>query len=404
MRELLVNKDCCMPRRTMPSLPLVILIGAPILSMGCTSVQLRKSTVAQSSTLGDIYTKQVMNNLALFITNPDALPFFAYPNQGTAAIQDQGSLIGPGNTYPNYVTTPLSLSASRQATENWVLVPIADPAKLALMRCAYRQALSACIPMVPAALSVCPNCTELRRDFYGPSNPAIPDQSHEDVPCLDSACWLAWGCKHKVPKHCDAPYVGCYRGLYVWVPPAGRDMLTRLTLTILDYAVNDPKQFDKRTKTVQLNVNEDGSINYEGKGPQITATLPVDVPSDWIAALDRTPAYSEFLATFGSGAARRLLAIAEASQQYVHKSIEDKKAFWKGVSLQIDPDGHAWPEDLKPALEFIRNNKILPWLVPTEEVLHGPAVYTRRGNASDGLQAIGQRLNAALAPSSATGR
>ncbi len=357
-----------------------------------------------STTLGDIYTKQVMNNLALFITNPDALPFFAYPNQGTTAIQDQGSLAGPGNTYANWVSTPLSLIASRQATENWVLVPISDPAKLALMRCAYRQALSSCIPMVPAGLSVCPNCSELRRDFYGPSNPATGERSNEDLPCLDSACWLRWGCKHRVPKNCDAPYVGVYRGLYVWVPPAGRDMLTRLTLTILDYAVNDPRQFEKRTKTVQINVNEDGTINKEGKGVQITATLPIDVPSDWVVALDRAPAYSEFLRLFPKGTAEAIMATAERSRRYGQKDKDSRKAYWADVSPESDPDGNPWPEALKPAVDFIGKNHILPWLVPNEDVLHGPAVYNRRGTASDGLQQFGQRLNAALAPSSATGR
>jgi hypothetical protein len=45
------------------------------LCVGCTSVQLRHSTVAHSTTLKDIYTQQVMNNLAMFLQNPDALPF-----------------------------------------------------------------------------------------------------------------------------------------------------------------------------------------------------------------------------------------------------------------------------------------------------------------------------------------
>jgi len=345
-----------------------------------------------------------MNNIALFITNPDALPFFAYPNQGTTAIQDQGSLVGLGNTYANWVSTPLSLTASRQATENWVLVPISDPAKLALMRCAYRQALSSCIPMVPSAMSVCPNCTELRRNFYGPPGPATADRSNEELPCLDSACWLCWGCKHKVPKHCDAPYVGCYRGLYVWVPPAGRDMLTRLTLTILDYAVNDARQFEKRTKTVELYVNPDGSINPKNEGVKITATVPIDVPSSAVATLDKAPAYSEFLAKYSKATAEKIQATVEGSNQYSQWDADTRKRYWEDPNPKNDPDGNPWSGDLSRAVDFIGKNRILPWLVPTEEVLHGPAVYNRRGTASDGLQKFGQQLNAALAPASATGR
>ena len=34
--------------------------------------------------------------------------------------------------------------------------------------------------------------------------------------------------------------VGQYCGVYVWVPPEGRDELTRLTLAILDYALHEP--------------------------------------------------------------------------------------------------------------------------------------------------------------------
>lgn len=393
-----------LPRTALP-LPLIVFLSGPVLCTGCTSGQLRHSTVAQSTTLRDIYTQEVMNNLALFIANPDALPFFAYPNQGTTAIQDQGILGGPGYTSAHFVTSPLSLSASRQATENWVLVPISDPAKLSLMRCAYRQVLSSCIPMVPAGMSLCPNCTELRREFYGPPKSESGNQNlNEDLPCLDSACWLRWGCKHNVPKHCEAPYIGCYHGLYVWVPPEGRDMLSQLTLTILDYAVNDARQFEKRTKTVELYVNEDGSIDREGKGVKITATLPIDVPSGWVGALDRAPSYREFLARFPSGTAERILSQAEGCKVYGQFTQDQKREYWANVDFDVDPDRKPWSEDLKPAVKFIRDNRILPWLVPSDEVLRGPAVYNRRGAASEGLQQFGQRLNAALAPATSTGR
>jgi hypothetical protein len=392
--------------RIVPTLRLVLVMAAAAIGTGCTSIQLRHSTVAQSTTLGDIYTKQVMNNIALFIANPDALPFFAYPNQGTTAIQDFGALGGPGYTSANFVTTPLALNLSRQATENWVLVPISDPAKLALMRCAYRQALSSCIPMVPAGMSLCPNCTELRREFYGPGNSETGDRVNADLPCLDSACWLSWGCKHMVPKDCDAHYVGAYHHLYVWVPPAGRDMLTRLTLTILDYAVNDPRQFERRTKTVEMYVNEDGSINYEGngKGVKLTASIPIDVPSTAIAVLDRAPAYGEFLERYSKAVAERILAAAEASKEYDRLDQTGKREFWANIDLDIDPTGKPWSADLRPAVKFIRDNNILPWLVPGDAVLNGPARYSRRGAASEGLQQLGQRLNAALAPTTVNGR
>ena len=51
-------------------------------------------------TLSDIYTQQVLNNLAMFIRNPDALPFFAFPNQGTTQIQDTGNIGNLGYVTP----------------------------------------------------------------------------------------------------------------------------------------------------------------------------------------------------------------------------------------------------------------------------------------------------------------
>src|SRR5437588_1945686 len=102
---------------------------------GCTHWQLRANTIRQSTTLSDIYTQQVLDNLAMFVVNPDALPFFAVPNQGTSEVQDTGGVAGLGYLTPHFIGEPLGLTANRQMTENWVLDPVRDPAKLALMRC-----------------------------------------------------------------------------------------------------------------------------------------------------------------------------------------------------------------------------------------------------------------------------
>jgi hypothetical protein len=390
---------------------LLIFLGMGVmLTAGCTSAQLRTSTVAQSTTLQDIYTQEVMNNIALFISNPDALPFFAFPNQGTTAIQDQGTVTGPGYTAANWVTSPFGLSASRQATENWVLVPVTDPAKLALMRCAYRQAISSCTGNANPNGSFCPNCDDLRREFYGPADPKTRNpRFNEELPCLNSACWLAWGCKEMIPKDCPAHYVGFYHGVYVWFTPEGRDMLTRLTLSILDYAVNDPVQFTKRTKTVEMVVNEDGSINYDDdKGVKVTVTVPIDMSSEAIAALNGSGAYGEFLRRFPNAKEIKDRVIAGLEQHvpdYRQLSIADKKNWWRTAPglPAIEWRKDIWPEDLKAAVTFIGANRLVPYLIPDEDVLHGPGAFERKGNASDGLQQVGQRLNAALAPGTATG-
>ena len=376
-------------------LPLVIpaLIACP----GCTSVQLRKSTIAQSTTLSDVYTQQVLDNLAKFIQDPYALPFFAFPNQGTTAIQDTGSIAGPGYIATNFITVPFGFAANRQATENWVLVPVSDPAKLALMRCAYQQAISSSIGQDLVSMSACPDCKELRRDFYGANERKGAHQSrHEELPCLNSSPWLSWGCKKSVPKDCHAPYVGAYRDLYVWVPPEGREMLTRLTLTILDYAVNDASQFSKRTKTVELYLDKNGNpVNSDKAVKQITAVIPIDLPSEAVADLDNY--YGEFLSRFGAEMAAQLKA--RAAQGGVSADDINSLAYWKEIKgkdldefLEVFTD----KKRTREAILFIQAHRIALGRMPTnDEYLRGPALYERKGSASAGLQSLGERLRAA---------
>jgi hypothetical protein len=380
----------------------VVVAATQIASVGCTSVQLRKSTIAHSMTLEEIYTQQVLNNLAMFVKNPDALPSFAYPNQGTTAIQDMGSFGNPGYISKHFVSSPFSSNVSRQATENWVLTPVSDPAKLALMRCAYRQVIASCMGADYSGAASCPNCKRLRRDFYGPPDADVTNPAfNEEQPCLNSGCWFHWGCKEHVPKDCQCPYVGEYCGLYLWVCPEGREMLTRLTLAILDYAVNDPKQFTKRTKVVELYLNLDGTINYESKGIKLTATIPIDVPSNSIVTLDKSAAYGKFLTLFGKSTADRLVSAApQINPMYDQWDKHMKSEFWQSA----DPNDSHWPADLKPAVKFVVENGILPFDVPTEEVLRGPAVYEQKGSASAGLQQLGQRLNAASPSTPVTGK
>ena len=52
------------------------------MAAGCTHTQLRWNTVQQSRTLTDIYEQQVLNNLAMFVYDPNSLPFFSFPNAG----------------------------------------------------------------------------------------------------------------------------------------------------------------------------------------------------------------------------------------------------------------------------------------------------------------------------------
>ena len=215
------------------------------------------------------------------------------------------------------MSDPFSLNASRQVSENWVLEPIRDPAKLALMRCAYRQAIAACIGQNLNEGTKCPDCRALREDFYGTRGIAKGDShKHPDQPCLDSPCWLVWGCKKHAsfPKNSPCHLIGSYCNTYVCVPPEGRNMLTRLTLTILDYAVNDPTQFAKRTKQVQIYLDENGKpVKQSDSTTMITATIPIDRPSRHVVASTAAKGRRMF-SSWNSSASRRSMVSRRRSR------------------------------------------------------------------------------------------
>lgn len=61
--------------------------------------------------------------------------------------------------------------------------------------------------------------------------------------CIENShCWFCVGPKKAVPKECGCGFVGHYCDTWVWVPPAGRDELSKLTILIVDIAFYDPPQ------------------------------------------------------------------------------------------------------------------------------------------------------------------
>jgi len=231
-----------------------------ILASGCTHTQLRWNTVHQAQTLSDVCQNQVLNNLAKFVYDRNALPDFSFPNAGASSVLDSGNLgllftwlwTGTGSN-------SLNGAVSRTASESWTLTPVTDPRKLELMRCAYQKAVASCHGWLESAQ--CPDCAKRWNSFYtgepykkdadrkplaAPRNLVpFPGDAEADgrvtSECLSADCWFHVGCKKDVPKHCPCTHVGHYCGVYVWVTPArGTDELTKLTLAILDYAVNEP--------------------------------------------------------------------------------------------------------------------------------------------------------------------
>ena len=285
-----------------PSLGL-ILIGA-ICVTGCTDSQLRVNTVRESLTAFKIDEQQVLDNLAQFVCDYNSMPSFCYPNLGSSIVTDAGnagmapnwSRVVQGPTAGEFLFTALglSLTTSRQAQESFTLQPINDPRKLELMRCAYQRAVASCGfgppgaangPMAatfdPAAggkeSQRCPDCEAIFNKFYtGDPNGVIRDhaQGITTSDCLKSeVCWFHTGCKKCVPKHCDC--VGRRGDVYIWVLPEGRDQLTKLTLAILDYALNSAPV--GLTKQVVYYIDEYGiPTQQKASVGQVTASIGID--------------------------------------------------------------------------------------------------------------------------------
>jgi len=288
------------------------------MAAGCTHNQLRWNTVHQSRTLTDIYEQQVLDNLAMFVYDSGSLPFFSFPNAGGSNVNDAGAVNGVLNWthgVGGLNSGALTLNGSRNVTESWTLTPIIDPVKLQLMRCAYQQVVSNC-GIGEMALD-CPDCQKMRNAYMGipgdcqdyaceknppeqcrptathdPTCPAndtakgagegppkggAPDSGTHNTPsfpgavttdCLQPHCWIGFGCKKCVPKHCKCLKVGHYCGMYVWVLPGGQNELTKLTLNVLNYAYNDPTPARTKEVTWEFARTEDSN------GCQPAASLP----------------------------------------------------------------------------------------------------------------------------------
>jgi hypothetical protein len=270
----------------LPAFPPPLLLLFISTSLGCTHVQLRNSTVSQARTLSDIYQQQVIDNLALFIYDPGALPHFAFANQGTTTIADQGTLAlmngwGRNAGFPLlFSTEQLNPTLQRNAQEAWTLTPVTDPRKLELMRCAYQKTVSAF--GLPGASGTCPDCEKCFRRFYADSDAA---QSGGAVTssCLGRGRWFGVGCQKCAPKH-GCRFVGHYCDIYVWTLPGFRNELAVLTLAVLDYAIHDAPA--ARTKQVVVSVDRHGvPVASDKHATQITADVRYDdlVPDSILA-------------------------------------------------------------------------------------------------------------------------
>jgi hypothetical protein len=115
----------------------VCILSIVISVAGCTHEALLDSTVATGNTLVDLQSRMVLDNLAMFRTNPSALPWHMKITTGTVQISDS---VTPtfGITWPS-VSRNATISPSRSWQEAWTVVPELDPDKLKNLRGLYRE-------------------------------------------------------------------------------------------------------------------------------------------------------------------------------------------------------------------------------------------------------------------------
>lgn len=201
------------------------------LTPGCATTQLKIGHVQQAKTLTSIYEQQVLDNLAMFKSNPDALPFFAVPGAGKAQVSGTSSisanpLNGPGHTNLG------PLSFGRNTQNNWTMEPITDPKRLQIMRGLYQDAINGCgeCPLILEEVS-----------------------------------------RKSTVSACDK--IGSYCGCSIRVCPESSAAFTRLVLDVLEAAVGDISSPSKPTAQIEeLYYNKDKLVKVK----KYTIEIPKD--------------------------------------------------------------------------------------------------------------------------------
>lgn len=234
------------------------------LANGCaTHRELRQHTVDANLTIADIYYDQVLDNVARFTVNPDAMPSFSMVSAGTVNVEDiRGARFSPnynptltramqgGGALP-ILSLFFGVDVQRSLTENWSTAPVNDSDNIRRMRCAFQI-------IVGKEESGCDHCKARLEGFFLGST--------ESYDCLLPTGWYQIGREEDVP--CDACYVGHYCDTYVWVMPDGMDGFTRFTITILDIATGE---IHAPTRTVVKTYN--GEVKSENlQTTEVTST------------------------------------------------------------------------------------------------------------------------------------
>jgi hypothetical protein len=126
--------------------PGLFLLCLLFVSSGCTHISLERNTIQQASTLTDLQYQQVLDNLAMFACNQDAMAWHLKINGGTVQVTDQ-TTCGFLAVIPSGISDMVkalyqpSVVAQRGVVNQWNVVPAVDPDDLEPLNLAYQLAL-----------------------------------------------------------------------------------------------------------------------------------------------------------------------------------------------------------------------------------------------------------------------
>lgn len=245
-----------------------------ILTSGCAHHRLKQTFVSQANGLTDIYERQVLNNLAMFVKNPNALPHFVVADSGGTRSGESGGFGGTAPVSPFFSSIGFSVDTGNDV--DWVLSPVKDATRLRLMQCAYRKAVChLCDP--------CEKCAQLDKEWTGLSE----EERIRDVECNINCGWLCSSTQQKqIPKDCRS--FGKHCGTYVWAKPGHERELSQLVFTILEFATGNPAQAaSEEEKKVTVYVNRLGiPVSSDEAVMEIVADVPEGTdPADTFALL-----------------------------------------------------------------------------------------------------------------------
>jgi hypothetical protein len=240
----------------------MLLALLPVLGGCAAHASLRDNTARTAATLTDLNYQQVLDNVALFVANPSAMPSVAVINSGTVTVTDQKAYNTSATYSPTLpfrqqgggalpiLTLLFNPSVQRMLTENWTVAPVTDMDNLRRIRCAFQM-----LVLNGGQTTDCENCRRLLEDFY------LGESDRMD--CFIPLGWYGAGCKADVPR--NACHVGHCGKTYVWVLPEGLEGLTRFTMTVLELATGKPHA---PMKTVVRTYKADGTLD----STQVTTT------------------------------------------------------------------------------------------------------------------------------------